>query len=335
MRTIFWLFIIFLLNACAVAPWKPQKINGVSFVSSRDTINATHIDPVVNIHANYASIMPFGFVRNLEHPEVLYNSNRQMFGESKSGVKQYINSLNKRGIEIMLKPQLWVSRGEFTGLIKADNEEAWQELEQSYTKYILYFAELAEEENVAIFCIGTELEGFIDNRPDYWKLLIDDIKKIYKGKLTYAANWNEYNRTPFWDQLDYVGIDAYFPVSDLQTPTLEACRKGWLQHKDTIHTFSKKYNKPILFTEYGYRSVDFAGKQPWRSDRDMTVVNFEAQKNATQALMETFWEEEWLAGGFVWKWFHNPESTWGEDASQFSPQNKPAEGVLKEWYSKY
>ncbi|WP_235841631.1 glycoside hydrolase family 113 [Confluentibacter sediminis] len=311
------------------------KINGVSFVSSRDTINRTHIDPVVNIHANYASIMPFGFIRNLEHPKVLYNWNRQMFGESKSGIKQYIHSLNKRGIEIMLKPQLWVARGEFTGLIKADHEEAWLELEQSYTKYILYFAELAEEEHVAIFCIGTELEGFIDKRPNYWKQLIKNIKKIYKGKLTYAANWNEYDRVPFWDQLDYIGIDAYFPVSDLKTPTLEDCRLGWLKHKDTIHAFSIMHDKPILFTEYGYRSVDFSGKQPWRSDRDMKEVNFEAQKNATQALLETFWGEDWFAGGFVWKWFHHPERTGGEDDSQFSPQNKPAEAIIKDWYSKY
>lgn len=285
MRIIFGLFAIFLLSACAMAPAKPEKINGVSFVSSRDTINATHIDPVVNIHANYASIMPFAFIRNIDNPEIHYNRNNQWFGESKRGVKQYIESLKARGIKIMLKPQIWVARGTFTGLIKMETEETWLQLEQSYSNYILDFAAVAEEVHADIFCIGTELEGFIDHRPEYWKQLITEIKKVYKGKLTYAANWNEYDRTPFWEQLDYIGIDAYFPVSDLQTPILEDCRLGWLQHKDTIQAFSKKYNKPILFTEYGYRSVDFSGKQPWRSDKDMTVVNFEAQKNATQALL--------------------------------------------------
>lgn len=335
MRTIFGLFVIFLLGACAMAPMKPYKINGVSFVSSRDTINAVHIDPIVNIQANYASIMPFGFVSRLDHPEIHYNRQRQWFGETKQGVKQYIKSLNKRGIKIMLKPQIWVARGEFTGLIKMEHEAAWLQLEQSYAKFILDFAALAEELQTDIFCIGTELESFIDHRPEYWKQLITDIKKVYKGKLTYAANWNEYNRTPFWNQLDYIGIDAYFPVSDLRTPTLEDCRLGWLQYKDTIRTFSQKYNKPVLFTEYGYRSVDFAGKQPWRSDRDMNQVNVEAQNNTTQALLETFWNEDWFAGGFVWKWFHDHERSGGENDSRFTPQNKPAEAILKDWYSNY
>ena len=335
MRIILALLAIFLLSACAMTPAKPFKINGVSFVSSRDTINATHIDPVLEVHANYASIMPFAFIRNINQPEIQYNRNNQWFGESKKGVKQYIESLNARGIKIMLKPQIWVGGGTFTGMIKMEKEEDWLLLEQSYTNYILDFASVAEEVQADIFCIGTELEGFIDHRPEYWKQLIIEIRKVYKGKLTYAANWNEYDRTPFWNQLDYIGIDAYFPVSDLQTPTLEDCKLGWLQHKDTIHNFSQKYNKPILFTEYGYRSVDFAGRQPWRSDREMNQVNFEAQKNATQALLETFWDEDWFAGGFVWKWFHDAERTGGEDASQFSPQNKPAQAILRDWYSKY
>ncbi|PKQ43977.1 glycoside hydrolase [Confluentibacter flavum] len=317
-----------------MAPDKPQKINGVSFVSSRDTINATHIDPVVNIHANYASIMPFGFVRSVDHHEINYNRQRQWYGERRDGVRQYIKSLKARGIKIMLKPQLWVG-GVFTGQIKMNDEAAWEQFENSYSSYILEYAALAEEVKADIFCIGTELESFIDHRPDYWKRLITDIKKVYKGKLTYAANWNEYDRTPFWNELDYVGIDAYFPVSDLKTPKLEDCKLGWLKHKDTIHAFSKKHNKPILFTEYGYRSVDFAGKQPWRSDRDMDQVNFEAQNNTTQALLETFWDEEWFVGGFVWKWFHNHERSGGENDSQFTPQNKPTEAILKEWYSKY
>lgn len=335
MRIIFGLFAIFLLNACAMVPEKPYKINGVSFVSSRDTINATHIDPIININANYASIMPFAFLRDINHPEISYNRNNQWYGESKNGVKHYIESLHARDIKIMLKPQVWVARGEFTGLIKMDNDADWSQLEQSYSTYILDFARLAEVVKADIFCIGTELERFIDHRSEYWKQLIIEIKKVYKGALTYAANWNEYDRTPFWDQLDYIGVDAYFPVSNLQTPTLEDCRLGWLQHKETIHAFSKKHNKPILFTEYGYRSVDYAGKQPWRSDRDMHAINLEAQKNATQALLETFWNEDWFAGGFVWKWFPHHERSGGESDSQFTPQNKPAEALLRDWYLKY
>ncbi|WP_445738180.1 glycoside hydrolase family 113 [Mariniflexile sp.] len=333
MKIIFKTALFFLLCSCAMATHKTEKIHGVSFVASRDTINSSHIKPLLNIHANYAALMPFGFIRELNHPEIMFNTDRQWFGETKVGVKQYVESLKQHHIKIMIKPQIWVSRGNFTGGIKMASEADWKVLENSYTNFIVLYAQLAQELHAEIFCIGTELEGFIDNRPEYWKQLIVEIKKVYKGKLTYAANWNEYDRTPFWEQLDYIGIDAYFPVSDEKTPTVEACRNGWLHYKPHIKAFSETYKKPILFTEYGYRSVDFAGKEPWKSERNMNAVNLEAQTNAMQVLFEEFWNEDWFAGGFLWKWFHNHKEAGGANDSRFTPQNKPVEALVKAHYA--
>jgi hypothetical protein len=165
--------------------------------------------------------------------------------------------------------------------------------------------------------------------------LIKKIKTKYNGKLTYAANWDEFKRTPFWSKLDYIGIDAYFPLSDKQTPTVEDCLKGWQTHKKVIQSMSQKYNKPILFTEYGYRSVDYAGKAPWVSDRSMNQVNLDVQVNTTQGLFETFWNEDWFAGGFIWKWFHQHDKVGGKDNPMFTPQNKPAEILLRKHYKLY
>lgn len=303
-------------------------------MASSKAIDSSHVAPVIKIGANYAAIMPFGFVRNLEHPEVIYNSNRQWFGETKEGVKQYIDELRKEDIKIMLKPQIWVWRGEFTGHINMVNEENWEILEETYAKFILDYAALAEEVNAEILCIATELENFITNRPLYWDNLIAEIKKVYKGKLTYAANWDEFKRTSFWDKLDYIGIDAYFPVSDEKTPSLEKCLDGWEEHKALIKKLSNEHKKPILFTEFGYRSMDYSGKEPWNSDHTIKSINQEAQVNTTKALFETFWTEEWFAGGFVWKWFHNHQDVGGRNNNQFTPQNKPVEAVIKTYYSK-
>ena len=310
----------------------PEKINGVSFVASRDAITEEHINPVVQVNANYAAIMPFGFIRDLEHPEIIFNTDRQWFGETSKGVKQYIEALRAANIKIMLKPQIWVWRGEFTGNIKMTTEENWQLLEDAYSKFILEYAKLAEEMKVPILCIGTELEQFVANRNEYWFELIEKIKSVYKGELTYAANWDEFKRTPFWAELDHIGIDAYFPVSDSQTPTIEECRKGWQEHKIIIEEISEKYRRPVLFTEFGYRSVDYTGKEPWRSDRSMDQVNMQAQVNATTALFEEFWEEKWFSGGFIWKWFHADDRVGGPKNSQYTPQNKPVETVIKERY---
>jgi len=322
---LFFLSFIFLLQSCNAQ----EKINGVSFVAAGIPITEKHINPVVAINANYASVMPFGFIRDLKNPEIMYNTDRQWFGERRAGVKQYAKSLQAKGIKIMIKPQIWVRHGEFTGYIKMETETDWLKLEKSYSSFILEYADLAEQINAKIFCIGTELEQFVANRPDYWNRLILEIKKIYKGKLTYAANWDEFKRTPFWNQIDYIGVDAYFPVSGSKTPTVQECLEGWKVHKPVIKRVSDTYKKPILFTEYGYRSVDYAGKEPWRSERSMNVVNLEAQNNTTKALFKTFWEEEWFAGGFIWKWFIEDDKVGGENDSQFTPQNKPVENIIK------
>ena len=335
MRIFFGLCFLILVSSCAMTTVETPKINGVSFVASRDSIFAKHVQPVVNVNANYAAIMPFGFVRNLQYPEIVFDTDRQRVGETKVGIKQYAEQLKKQQIKIMVKPQIWVWRGEFTGNIKMETEADWKTLENTYSKFILNYAEAAAEIHADIFCICTELEKFVENRPDFWFELIEKIKAIYKGELTYAANWNEYEKTPFWNEMDYIGIDAYFPVSNSKTPTVEDCLEGWMKHKKVIKSYSDTYEKPILFTEYGYRSVDFSGKAPWKSNRDLGEVNFEAQNNTTQALFETFWQEDWFAGGFIWKWFHNYENINSEKNNMFTPQKKPVEAIIKKAYSFY
>lgn len=322
--------LILLNQSCAS---QISKINGVSFVASRDAIDSSHINPVTKVNANYVAIMPFGFIKNLEHPEIVFNTERQWFGERKDGAKQYIETVQKKDIKIMLKPQIWVWRGEFTGHINMQNETDWNTLETSYAQFILEYASLAQELKTDLFCIGTELERFVKNRPDFWHNLIEQVKQVYKGKLTYAANWNEFEQTPFWQALDFIGIDAYFPISQSKTPTVEECVLGWESHKASIRNVSETNKKPILFTEYGYRSVDYSGKEPWNSNRNMGEVNLEGQTNTTQALFETFWYEDWFAGGFVWKWFINHDEVGGKDNNRFTPQNKPAEQIIKRYYS--
>jgi hypothetical protein len=333
-RFLYLIFVAIYLQSCSGIVLD-SKINGVSFVASSKPIDNTHIEPVLSVNANYAAIMPFAFIRELNNPEVIYNAERQWFGETFKGAQQYIVELKKKGIKVMMKPQIWVWRGEFTGYIKMNDEASWKQLEEGYTSFILDYAKLAEDTKCEILCIGTELEQFIENRPDFWKELIVKIKEVYNGKLTYAANWDEFKRTPFWDKLDYIGVDAYFPVSDSKTPTVAEAISGWDAHIETITNVSKTNNKPVLFTEFGYRSVDYAGKQPWVSDRSMNSVNLEAQTNTTQALFETFWNEPWFAGGFIWKWFHNHDKVGGEDNFMFTPQNKPVENLLRDHYGRY
>ena len=309
-----------------------KKINGISFVSSRESINKIHTIPVKKASANYVALMPFGFIKNLKSPEIRYNTQRQWFGETNGGLKQYAKEFKKQHIKLMVKPQIWIWGGEYTGYLTMQSEEDWKVLEDSYEDFILNYAKTAEELKADVFCIGTELEKFVANRPVYWKSLIQKIKKVYSGELTYAANWDEFKRVPFWSELDFIGIDAYFPLSDKKTPTVLDFEKGWQPHKELIKSYSKEYNKPIVFTEFGYRSVNYTGKEPWDAKSITGEVNLEAQKNGLQAVYNEFWKEEWFVGGFLWKWFHNHNEVGGKQDNRFTPQNKPAEELIKQLY---
>ena len=320
------LLLLILLNFSCKSQTK--KMNGVSFVASRETITSKHVNPVLKVQSNYVALMPFGFIKKISSPKIVYNTNKQWFGETKSGLLQYAKKFQKEKVSIMVKPHIWVWRGEFTGNIKMDSEENWRILEESYTQFILTYAKAAENLNADIFCIGTELEQFVANRPIYWQKIIKEIRKIYKGKLTYAANWDEFKRVTFWKDLDFIGIDAYFPLSNKKSPTIAEYELGWKLHKSEILKVQKQFNKPVIFTEFGYRSVDFNGKKPWDSKKVEGAVNLEAQANALQAIYNQFWNEEWFSGGFLWKWFHKHDEVGGEKNNRFTPQNKPARIVF-------
>ena len=311
------------------------KIKGVSFVGSRDRVSQEHVASVVELNADYAAVMPFGFIRDLNSPDIVFNTERQWFGETTEGARQYIKLLRKNRLKIMLKPQIWIWRGEFTGDLAMKSEEDWKTLETSYRDFILTYAALSEEVKAEIFCIGTELDEFVQQRSDFWRELIVEIRQIYNGDLTYASNWDEYPRVYFWAELDYIGIDAYFPLSDARTPTVEELKDGWKPWKEKMQALSEEFERPVLFTEFGYRSMDYTAKKPWLVDHDDQKVNLEGQANAKTALFQEFWNEAWFAGGFVWKWFIHHDEVGGSGDNRFTPQNKPAEEVIKIFYHAY
>lgn len=190
--------------------------------------------------------MPYGFIKDLSVPTITHNTDRQWFGETKNGLLQYAKRFQKEKIQIMVKTTyLGLARG-FTGAIKMNSEEDWKILEASYSQFILTYARAAEELNVAIFCIGTELEEFVASRPAYWQKLIQEIREVYKGKLTYAANWDEFKRVVFWKDLDFIGIDAYFPLSAKKSPTIAEYELGWKGHKAAILKVQKQFKNQLF-----------------------------------------------------------------------------------------
>lgn len=326
MKKYFYLFII-LSNASY-----SQKINGLSYVASNTAVTAEMIQPVLDVNANWVALMPFGFMRNISDTSVQYNSKRQWYGETVEGVTNTAKEFHKKKIKVMLKPQIWIPNGGFTGNILMKNEQDWKDFEKQYELFILDYAKVAKNCNVEIFCIGTEMNKFVTSRPEFWKKLIKKIKLIYSGKLTYAENWDTYKNVSFISELDYIGVDAYFPLSKEKTPSVKTLEKAWKTEKATLKSLSAKYKKPILFTEFGYQSKDYTAAEPWNHSNN-NGLNLIAQQNALEAQLKQFWNEKWFAGGFLWKWYDNKNSGGLKD-TDYTVQNKPAQKLLSEWFKK-
>ena len=334
-------FIIILLYSLGIlTQCKPQseivnKINGLSFVASRDTIQQSHVEPVLKMHANWVSIMPFGFMKNINSPELHYNHPRQWYGERMAGVRQSIAMMHKYGIKVMLKPQIWIGNGDFTGNISMISEEDWQAYEEQYKKMILDYAEVAEGTNAEIFCLGTELNAFVEERPNFWEDLNLSVQEVYSGQFTYAENWDNIDNVPFWSDLDFIGVDAYFPISEQKMPNLADVKNRWEILNRQLKLLSEAHQQPILFTEFGYRSIDFAGKEPWDSRRIEGQINEDAQAVLLQAVFESVWGKDWFAGGFLWKWFHAPEKYKNWQNNRFSVYGKRAQKIVSDIYLRY
>jgi hypothetical protein len=309
-----------------------SKINGVNFVAPpRATDNSWTAD-LQQINSGWVSIVPYAFSR-IGEPSVNYEPDRQYWGESLAGVKATIKQAHAAGLKVMIKPQVWMQRG-WIGDFDLQTEEEWQIWEADYEKYLLYFVKLGAEENVEMICMGTEYKKAVNKRPAFWAKLATDIRKIYKGKLTYCANWDDYTDVKFWKSLDYVGLSGYFPLSQAKTPSVSALEKSWKPIKEQLKAFSNKQEKPILFTEYGYRSMDQAAWRSWEMENQERPINNLAQAHAYEALYKTFWNENWFAGGFAWKWYSSFRRMDSKNNHDWTPQNKKAQEVMKVYYGK-
>lgn len=309
-----------------------QKMRGINLVAPSQPIDSSVFNPIRNVNAEWVSVIPYGFCRE-EDGRFYFDMERQWWGETKNGTAATIALAHQSGLKVMLKPHAWVGRGTYTGDFNLKTEAEWLVFEKDFGRYILTNAHLADSMKVELFCIATEMDNFARTRTAFWRGLIKEIRQIYKGPLTYADNWNHYNRNPFWADLDFVGVDAYFPLSSEKQPSVETMQKGWKAHLEELEDFAAKLQKPILFTEFGYRSVDFAADKPWESNDDKPENNA-LQADAYRAFFKEVWPQKWLVGAFAWKWFlHQPRQPRRFHRDSYSPQEKPAEGVLRGGFS--
>jgi len=244
-----------------------------------------------------------------------------------------IETAHNLGLKVMLKPHVDLSddperwRGQIG---KGFSTPQWNSWFTSYTRFILHYARLAQAHAVEQFCVGTEL-SITQKRQSQWRQVIAAVRGQYSGPLVYAANHGDENRLAWWDAVDIIGVDAYYPLTWNRNPTVNQLKNAWKPHIRSLALLAARENKPILFTEIGYRSIAGAAAAP-ADFRSSAPLDMQGQQNAYQAALESLYQQPWFAGMYWWSWNADPLEG-GPGNSDYTPHDKHAEEVLRAWYS--
>jgi hypothetical protein len=234
-----------------------------------------------------------------------------------------IREAHARGLKVMVKPHLaywgrFAWRGDITFEDPAERARFFRE----YTAWIVALARATAEADA--FVVGTELDG-IRGADAEWRQVIAAVRAVHPGHLTYAANWDTYERVGFWDALDCIGIQAYFPlVAHDREPTDAELRAGWRPHLARLADLSRRTGKPVVFTELGYDASPDAARTPWASGRGAP----ELQERLVRVALEVVEADPVVTGLFLWKWFP------GEvQRGDFRVSRPPIRAVLRDVWS--
>jgi hypothetical protein len=299
--------------------------------------------------ANYTAIMVTQYMQastsNTIAPETAtspgYNSSKDPLSPTDAAVIAAIKNAQAQGLVVFLKPQVDSLDGVFRGDFMPSDPAAWF---ASYQTFILHYAQLAAQNNVGGLIIGTELASLTKaTYQSNWFNIIAEIRTAYPSlTLAYGANatysGDEFTTVSFWDKVDLIGVDGYFPLTNQADPTVAQLVAAWTHNQNGynivagLKALSTKYNKPVIFTELGYVSAPGTNEAPYASAAPNAAYDPTEQQNCYEAFFEVFSQQtSWMKGVFWWAWTVSPPSA---NDTGYTAQNKPASTVtLPKWFN--
>ncbi|MET0385036.1 MAG: hypothetical protein ABW321_03705 [Polyangiales bacterium] len=287
------------------------------------------LDELVRLGANAVSITPFGRVWDLSSTTITPDF-EWTFAQSRAGVLALAAEAHARGLRVLLIPHLWVETFGWRGEMDPGSDAGWERYQRAYRDFVLRWADVAEHADADVFSIGVECKSWSGRFGGYWTRLIGSVREHYHGQLTYSANWDEADAVLFWDQLDLIGINAFYPLADHAQASYAEYAAGAERALDRAEALHHTLDKPVLFVEIGYTTRPDAAVEPWLWPDIMHEVHVDEweQARALAALLGATASRPWIAGAFVWRYYADLDDVSQEAGWGFSPHGKLAERVL-------
>ncbi|GJM43590.1 MAG: hypothetical protein DHS20C21_04320 [Gemmatimonadota bacterium] len=228
----------------------------------------------------------------------------------------------ERSLGVVLKLHVDIEDGTWRGFLDPADKDAWF---AEYLEFVRECAEAATRAEAVTLVVGTELGRLVGHEQD-WRRVIAAAREAFAGEILYAASWDEVGQVPFWDAVDAIGVDAYYPVADSNAPSrleILAAWQPWLARLDAIR---KAVGRDVVFTEIGYASFDGAGMAPMTYDTG-AATDLAEQADLYWAGLAAVADVSWIRGMYWWDW--PLDESGGPMDDGFSPRGKPALDELR------
>lgn len=334
-------------NASEKPPAPLPFLRGVSLAMENSLEGGYHapaldrqLDRLAAMGVDAVSLMPFAFEEGPSVPR-LHMLGGSPESETDVGLIHAVRRARAHGMRTLYKPHIWVGGGSWPGDVAMRDETAWREWWRDYRRYVLHHAVLARWSGADLFSIGCELSGTLGRAED-WRRLIAAVRQVFPGPLTYAGNWSgDLERAPFWEQLDLMGVDAYFPLSPDPAAGRAELARGAAAVVARLAAASRARHRPLLLTEVGFAACRAAWTAPHREGGTPSQAD---QAAAYGALFGALGRPPWLAGAFVWKAFSGEAAAADrpaaarrrreETAADFRFLGREAEAAIAAYYSR-
>ncbi len=275
-------------------------------------------------------------------------------------LSEILDAAQAAGFSTGLFPQPLVDPTSSSVIESSTHSEQWWDFWfENYSNLIVSYAKLAETSNVSSLYIGGKStiasfqggiypEGTETDVPElsetYWLALLNDIRKVYHGQLVWVSNANlTMDPLPrFISEFDQIYVSIDTPLSTGSQPIIEELGYNFTAVIDNlIYEVYRSTGKPVLLA-FGYPSID-GGAQGCQiinenCSNDGIFSSYEINGYATDldeqaliynALFPITASREWITGISIRGFEPKIEQHNGTS----SIANKPAEAVVKYWYS--
>lgn len=245
---------------------------------------------------------------------------------SDSELTEFIKRAHDMGLRTALKPTVNCLNGTWRAHINFFDKDVpcepkWSNWFRSYTDFQLHFARIAQNAGCEMFLPGCEMVQS-ERREDEWRRLIEELRGVYGGLISYNTDKYQEENVTWWDAVDVISSSGYYPID------------RWETELDRIEGTVKKFNKPFFFAEAGCMSVTGANKVP----NDWSVsgnVDLEGQANWYRAMFTACEKREWVKGFALWDWSGRQYQLRSALSNKgYEIYGKPAEKVVAEFYMK-